>query len=142
MRRVLCDEPGFEIVGEANELERTVHAVRRKHPDVLVLALALPDGSRIAAIDAMRARVRPTVIVFATMESNPEFAESALEAGAVAFVSKDRADVELAHAVRAAARGAPYVSSLVAEQLRARQRPTAEACGPLSCGADRASVRS
>ena len=55
------------------------------------------------------------------MDDSPVFAQRALAAGALGFVSKDLADGELPQAVRAAARGEEYVSPRVAARLDALQ---------------------
>lgn len=120
MSRLLRDEIDCEVVGEADELEFAIHLVNLHHPDVLVLALSLADGSRIAAITTVRRRAPELGIVYATMEAHPAFAESALDAGALGYVLKDRADVELPPAVHAAAHGSRYVSPQIAGQLRPR----------------------
>ena len=58
-------------------------------------------------------------MVVVTAEDNPLFAEHALAAGACGFALKDRADVELAPAVRAAAEGRRYVSPEIDAKLTA-----------------------
>ena len=62
--------------------------------------------------------------ISAQMEDSPQFARQALDAGAIGFVLKDRADDELVAAVRCAARGDEYVSPRVAAGLEALQHAT------------------
>lgn len=56
------------------------------------------------------------------METSPLLAQQTLDAGAVGFVLKDRADGELAAAVRNAAAGREYVSPHVAAGLDVLRR--------------------
>jgi DNA-binding NarL/FixJ family response regulator len=56
------------------------------------------------------------------MHESPVLAQHVLASGALGVVLKDRADGELAQAVRAAARGEEYVSPRVADRLDAALR--------------------
>jgi two-component system, NarL family, response regulator NreC len=91
-------------------------------PHVLVLDLQLPTGSSIDLIRRLRRQVPETEIVVLTMEASPLFAQQALDAGAVGFVLKDRADTELLAAVRQAAQGREYISPHVVAGLEALRR--------------------
>src|SRR5262249_54225718 len=71
-----------------------------------------------------------TEIVVLTMEQSPAFARQAIDAGAVAFVMKDRADSELPEATRRAARGEEYVSPHVAAGLDALRRTVGDGLSP------------
>jgi two-component system response regulator NreC len=89
-----------------------------------VLDLRLPNGSPIETIRRLRAESPEMQIVVLTMEDSPQFAQQALDSGAIGFVLKDRADSELISAVRLAARGEEYMSPHVAAGLEALQRAT------------------
>jgi two-component system response regulator NreC len=110
LRLLLDREEGVEVVAEAGDLTTAMRHVHDCLPHVLVLDLGMPDGSSIEAIRRLREEVTSTEIVVVTMEDNPAFAQQALDAGAIGFVLKDFAEVELDRAVRAAARGEQYVS--------------------------------
>jgi two-component system response regulator NreC len=60
------------------------------------------------------------------MEASSAFAQQALDAGALGFVLKDRADDELPPAVRRATRGEEYVSVRVAAALEAIRESAGE----------------
>ncbi|HYB25106.1 MAG TPA: response regulator transcription factor [Solirubrobacteraceae bacterium] len=130
MRLLLDDEHDISVAGEAADLAAVVRHTHRHEPNVLVLDLRLPNGSTIGTIRRLRAEAPRTEIVVLTMEESPQFAQQALDAGAVGFVLKDRADSELVAAIRLAARGEEYVSPRVSAALEAIQR--AAGAGELS----------
>jgi two-component system response regulator NreC len=122
LRQLLNGEAGVEVVAEANDISAVARDVKGYQPNVLVFDLNMPGGSGIEAIGRLRERVPDTHIVVMTMEENPVFAQRAFAAGAVGFVAKDLADVELAEAIRAAARGEEFVSPRIAARLDALHR--------------------
>ncbi len=117
LRLLLDGEPGLEVVAEADDHSSATRHVQSHRPEVLVLDLGMHDGSSVETIRSLSERVPETRIVILTMEDNPVFAQRTLTAGAVGFVAKDLADVELPEAIRAAARGEEYVSPRVAARL-------------------------
>lgn len=122
LRRVLDSEDGIEVVVEAADISTVLRHVARHHPHVIVLDLQLAGGSSIDAIRRLRELVPDTELVVLTMERSAAFTQGALAAGAVALVLKDRADTELAPAVRCASRGEEFVSPLMAAGLNALRR--------------------
>jgi two-component system, NarL family, response regulator NreC len=113
MRRVLESEIDLQVVAEADDLLHAIEDVRKHRPQVLVLDLRMPNGSSIEAIRRLRHEAPATEIVVATMDDSPHFARQAIAAGAIGFVLKERADTELAPAVRCAARAHEYISPRV-----------------------------
>ena len=59
LRRLLEDEPGFSVVGEAADGEEAVEAVRRLAPDVLLLDLSMPGVSGLDVIRQLSHGPRP-----------------------------------------------------------------------------------
>lgn len=117
LRALLEREPDVKAAAEAEDLAQAIQRVREGAPDVLVLDLRLRDGSSIQAVRELREDAPDTSVVIVTAEDNPLYAEHALAAGALGFVRKEHADVELPAAVRAAVRGARYVSPHVERKL-------------------------
>jgi two-component system response regulator NreC len=122
LRQVLDGEDGVEVVAEAVDLASAIDAVRSEAPHVLVLGLYLPAGSRRETIAKLGGRSGQTQVVIVGMHQQLAFAQQALASGALGFVLKDRADSELAAAVRAAASGQRYLSPPLAERLDAAQQ--------------------
>jgi two-component system response regulator NreC len=119
LRQVLDGEGGFEIVGEATNVESARDAVRVEHPDVLVLDLNMPGGSSLDAIHELRAECPRTQIVILTMQSEPAYARRALSDGALGYVLKDAADEELVEAIRLAAVGESYLNPRLGARVAA-----------------------
>lgn len=124
LRLVLESEQDVDVIAEAIDLSAAVRHVGRHVPHVLVLDLRLPNGGSIEMIRQLSARFPETAVVVLTMEDSPLFAQHAIDAGAIGFVLKYRADTELLSAVRLAARGEGYVSPRVASGLEALHRAT------------------
>jgi two-component system, NarL family, response regulator NreC len=110
LRLVLESEQDIEVLAEASNLAGALRHVDLYRPGVLVLDLRLSDGSTIEAIRLLRVRAPATGIVVVTMQQSRPVALEVLAAGAQGFVLKDSADVELAEAVRCAARGEQFSS--------------------------------
>ncbi len=117
LRTLLDGEPDIEVVGEADQMPAALAEVERSHPVGLVLDLRMPNGSNIDCVRRMRTQAPDTRVVVITMHEAQAFARQAHDAGAVGFVLKDTADVELPEAVRRAARGEVYTSPRVSARV-------------------------
>ena len=122
LRLMLEREEEIEVIAVASDLSGVVQELQGCLPRVLILDLRLPNGSSIQAIRRLRAQAPDTEIVVITMEESPLFAQQAIDAGAVGFVLKDKADTELVTAIRCATRGDEYVSPRVSAGLDALRR--------------------
>ena len=122
LRRLLDVEGSVSVVEEAADLRSAIEHVHRGRPRVLVLELAMPNGSTIEGIRRLRTEMPLTEIVVLTTEESALAAQQLLAAGAVAFVSKDRAETELLQAVHRAAHGEEFVSPQVATGLEVLRR--------------------
>jgi two-component system, NarL family, response regulator NreC len=122
LRRLLDLADCVDVVAEASDLTAATQQVQAHRPRALVLDLGLPNGSCLDTIGQFRADVPRTEVIVLTMEESPLFAQHALDAGAIGFVLKDRADSELVEAIYRAARGEEYVSTRVAAGLDTLRR--------------------
>jgi two-component system response regulator NreC len=121
LRRLLEAEQNIDVVAETHDLTSTLRHVHSRQPHVLVLDLGMPVEA-LATIGQLREHARDTQLVALSMDHDPVFAQRALAAGALGFVSKELADRELPQAVRAAATEEQYVSPRVRARLSALQR--------------------
>ncbi len=122
LRRLLEGSEDIAVVAEAADLALTAQHLVAHNPDVLVLDLNMPDGSSLDLIRDLTEQMPRTQVVVVSVEDTLGFAHRALAIGAAGYVLKERADSELADAVRAAAHGVRYVSASVAQRLSEARR--------------------
>jgi two-component system response regulator NreC len=118
LRLLLDADPDFDVVAEASDVDEALRAVLGHKPDVLVLDLNMPgEQSSLDAVQGVSDRSPATRTVILTMQEDPEYARRALRAGALGYVLKEAADVELVEAVRRAARGDTYLNPSLGVRL-------------------------
>jgi two-component system response regulator NreC len=110
LRNLLETEPGVDVVAEARDPAAAIRAVEAELPDLLVIDLSMSTGSSLETIRLLRSEVAATQIIVLTMEASHVFAQATLDAGAIGFVLKQVADVELPDAVRRVGAGLRYLS--------------------------------
>jgi DNA-binding NarL/FixJ family response regulator len=104
-RRMLEDEPTFEVVGEASDGLEAVQAAERLQPDVIVMDCALPQINGIEASRRILTRRPETAILMLSMHSEDTLVRQALEAGAKGYVLKNAMDLDLVSAIKTVAKG-------------------------------------
>lgn len=105
-RRMLEDEPGIRVVGEASDGEDAVQAAGRLHPAVVVMDFALPGMNGAAATRSILKAHPETAVLILSMHSEPSYVRTCLDAGACGYLLKNAMDLELGEAVRRVAAGA------------------------------------
>jgi DNA-binding NarL/FixJ family response regulator len=121
VRRGLADviacQPDLEVCGEAAGVADAVDEVGRTRPDVVVIDLALKDGHGIELIEQIKARDEHAKMLVSSMHDETLFAERALRAGAMGYVSKQEPTENLLEAIRHVLRGEIYLSSRMTGRL-------------------------
>jgi len=103
----------FDVVAAVADGEAVVAAAGRLQPDVLVIDIAMPVMSGIAAAARLKASGSKAAIVFVTMHHDREFVEESSALGAVGFVAKDRLVSDLVPAIREVIAGRAFTSPSV-----------------------------
>jgi DNA-binding NarL/FixJ family response regulator len=104
-RRMLEDEPSFQVVGEASDGLEAVESAEKLHPDVIVMDCALPQINGIEASRRVLASRPDTKILMLSMHSEDTLVRQALEAGAKGYVLKNAMDLDLVSAIKKVAEG-------------------------------------
>jgi DNA-binding NarL/FixJ family response regulator len=108
IRRALEHDEDIEIVGEARSGSELMQLVERRRPDVVLLDLKMPGLSPLECIQRI-AETWPEVktIVLSAFDDRPTI-DSALSAGAMAYVVKSVKPIDLPSVLRQAATGAVF----------------------------------
>jgi len=125
LRLLLEEEPGFEVVAEAEDAGGAIRYLRGHKPDVLILDLNMPGRPSLEAIGDLHEASPETKIVVLTMQQEPAFARRALQQGVLGYVLKEAAGDELVQAVHSAAAGETYLQPALGAKLAAEPESAA-----------------
>jgi DNA-binding NarL/FixJ family response regulator len=124
LRLILSSAADIDVVGEEDDGDGAVAAVRRHLPDVVLMDIRMPRVDGITATAAVRELdAAPEVIVLTTFQAD-EHVVAALRAGASGFLVKDTPPTEILAAIRLVAAGDAIVSPSVTRALLAHFAPT------------------
>jgi DNA-binding NarL/FixJ family response regulator len=112
--RVICEaSDGLEAVQKAEELQ----------PDVILLDIGLPSLNGIEAARRILMLSAKSKILFLSQESSADIVQEALHLGALGYVIKTHAGIELLAALDAVHQGVPFVSSVLSGHVSYTQAP-------------------
>ncbi len=130
----MLGESGFEVVGQAGDVEQLLDAVRTASPDVVVLDIRMPPSftdEGIRAAHEIRAIAPQVGILVLSQYLETVYAVRLLSDGArgIGYLLKDRVNdmVELSDAITRVERGESVVDPEIVTRLVTRPRET----GPL-----------
>jgi DNA-binding NarL/FixJ family response regulator len=117
LRAILGDQPGWEVVAEAEDGQQAVELAGSTQPDVAILDYQLPLMNGIEATRQIRAFQPRTEVLIFTMHGSEPLIRELLEAGARGYLLKSDARRFLIAAVEALARHQPFFTGPVSETL-------------------------
>ncbi len=110
-------EQELEVVGVAHNGRAMVEMAREKRPDVIVADISMPDLNGIDAARMLQREGTSCKILFLTMHADLPLVEEAFRAGASGYILKLCSVEELVKAIHSVARGATYITPMLAGDL-------------------------
>ena len=117
LRKILEEQPNWEVVGEASDGRDAVRQVLALQPNVAILDIGMPLMNGIEATRQIVRRLPDVHVLILSMHSNEAYIIQALKAGAIGYLLKDSADTDLLRAVAAVAAGKSFFSPAVAKVM-------------------------
>lgn len=122
LRAFLETNPDLEVVGEADGGEEARRLAEEMAPDVALVDLIMPGMDGVMTTRQIRqASPRTQVIIFSSFHGD-EHIFPAMRAGALSYLLKEARPIEVAEAVRKAARGEailhPKVAARIVQELQ------------------------
>jgi len=97
---ILASEPEIEVVGRAGNGEEAVEQALELQPDVILMDIAMPLVDGVEATKRIREHVPGACILMLTGSNSRADVARARDAGAAAYVTKDRIAAQLIEAIR------------------------------------------
>ncbi|WDS37072.1 response regulator transcription factor [Pseudoxanthomonas sp.] len=117
LKMILAGQTDMEVVGEADNGEDALPAIRKLKPHVVLCDLHLPGLSGLDVTERIvRGNFGSRVVIVSVLEDGP-LPKRLLEAGASGYVGKGGDATELLRAVRDVSRGKRYLGANVAQHL-------------------------
>jgi two-component system response regulator NreC len=108
--RVLLEQAGMVVVGEAADGRETLALASTHQPEVAVLDIAMPHLNGLETARRLRETVPQTKPILLTMHTDEPYVLAALQAGAVGYVVKTQAAADLVQAIHTVVQGAISLS--------------------------------
>jgi len=113
-------EIDLDVCGEADDLEEALQIAASTQPDVAILDISLKTGSGIDLIKRLRAHDDKIRMIVWSMYSEELFAERALRAGAMGYLTKEKGTGQIIEAIREVLAGNVYLSEALTKKLLKR----------------------
>ena len=130
LRLLLDRQPDMQVVAEARDGVEAVQIALRERPDICVLDVSMPRMTGLQATVEIRTHAPEIAVLVLSMYDDERYLFEALQAGAAGYVLKQEADTALVEAVRAVARGEPFMTN-AAEPSLLREWMADDSTGPV-----------
>jgi DNA-binding NarL/FixJ family response regulator len=117
--RIGC-QPDMEVCGEAADVTEALRLADATNPDIAIVDIALKTGNGIDLIKRLKARDNDFRAIVWSMYNEDLYAERALRAGAVGYLTKEHATSHIIDAIREALAGKVYLSPTMTNKLLRR----------------------
>jgi len=117
IRKLIDDQDGLEVVGQANDGEEAIRMAMELKPDLVLMDIMMPKMNGIEVTKQIKADLPSTAILLLSGYSYDSYVLAALRAGAAGFLSKGARSSELLEAVKAVRKGEPVLDPSLAYKI-------------------------
>jgi len=117
VRRLLEQEPLFEVIGEAESGEKAYQIYGELKPDVMVMDLSMPGMGGLEAIRRILMRYEKAKILVLSMHEDLSFANQALKLGAKGYLIKNALADDIVKSIETVSNGEIFLSAEIAKKM-------------------------
>jgi DNA-binding NarL/FixJ family response regulator len=117
VRRLLEQEPLFEVIGEAESGEKAYQIFGELKPDVMVMDLSMPGMGGLESIRRILMRYEKAKILVLSMHEDLSFANQALKLGAKGYLTKNTLADDLVKSIETVTQGDVFLSDEIAKKM-------------------------
>ena len=117
VRRLLEQEPLFEVIGEAESGEKAYQIFGELKPDVMVMDLSMPGMGGLESIRRILMRYEKAKILVLSMHEDLSFANQALKLGAKGYLTKNTLADDLVKSIETVTQGDIFLSDEIAKKM-------------------------
>ena len=117
LARVLDQEEGLEVVGQAGDGAEAVALAKELGPDVVLMDLQMPGVDGVEAIQQLKEQAPDIGVIILTTFDTDEYIFRGIEAGARAYLLKDATPQEVVRAIERVHGGQAVIEPRVAKRL-------------------------
>ena len=137
LEQLLRGEPGFEVIGQAEDAAGALAAMRPNPPDIAIVDLTLRSGTGLDLIKDLRAQMPTVQVIVLSMHEELAQVERALRAGAAGYVMKRESTTRIVEAIRSVRSGNVYANPEVLARLAERMVGRRQTTGSVDALSDR-----
>jgi DNA-binding NarL/FixJ family response regulator len=117
LREILAEALPMARFSEAGRGDEVMGALAKSPVSVLVLDINMPGRSGLDVLREVKHEYPRLPVIMLSVQPEDQYAMRCLRAGAAAYISKDSAPEELAHATKKILSGGHYIGAGLAEKL-------------------------
>jgi len=115
-RKMLELEADFEIVGEAQDGRTAVALVKKFHPEVVLMDIAMPLLNGLEAARQVLKAAPATKVLMLSAHSDDAYVKNATDSGAVGFLLKQTSSHDVCRAIRDVHNGKTFFSPSISKR--------------------------
>ncbi|MFZ3047736.1 MAG: response regulator transcription factor [Desulfatirhabdiaceae bacterium] len=117
LARLLEEQPGFRVVGEAINGQTAIEQSLELKPDIVIMDIAMPRMNGIEAAKKIRKQLPKTKILILSMYSHEHYIHELIETGVSGYLLKDASGRDIINAIHSAMKNETFLSPVISKVL-------------------------
>jgi len=117
LARLLSDQPGLEVIGQAVNGRDAVEMAEKLNPDIIIMDIAMPKMNGIEAAKKIRKLLPRTKILILSMYSHEHYIHELLEVGVSGYLLKDSSGRDIIKAIDDALKNKIFLSPAISRRV-------------------------